>query len=734
MERRLTAILAADVVAYSRLMGADEESTLSALNINRRGFDACVSGHGGRMFGSVGDSLMAEFASPVEAVRCAAEFQRELELRNADVPEDSRMRFRIGVNLGDVMAEGENLAGDGVNIAARLQAVAPPGGISISNQIAEQIAGKVDIEFAKAGHYELKNIARPVEVWTWPAKHAKPQQPRAGFKTDFAPVQRLVGVSLIFLVAIIAVSMWVLTERSGPGDAMAFPLPDKPSIAVLPFGNLSETAGQEYFADGMTEDLITDLSKISGLFVISRNSSFAFRDATADTSAVARALGVRFILGGSVRRVENQVRINVRLVDGLRGDLVWAERYDREYGGILAIQDDVIAGIVNAMAVELTDDEQSQISALPTENLEAYDYYLKAERQAYYAETGSAGEALKLYQRAISLDRGFAEAYAGYARVAVDILSFGYFDNLPSAVARKRAFEAASRAIQLKPGLARSFSVLALLQMLEGNHSDALNSAQKAVELAPNDAEAKLNLAVVLIYAGRHEDALREFETLQRLNPKPPEHVREYHALALFLVGRDEDSLAQLRLNTDEIASDLGLEVLAGANARLGNAGAASEAVASIIKRLPESSVEGFRTLYSHHRRPEDLAIRTDALRLAGLPEWPMGFVGDPAARLPADAVEAVIDGQTWSGERDGVGAFVRYVDDSGAFLERGLGYQMSGTLSQQNDLLCTQSTAIAMGRKFCGPVYRSMSDGTGESIAYSYPNGFGLYHFTLEY
>lgn len=738
MERRLSAILAADVVGYSRLMGEDEAGTLAALKACRKELiDPKAQQYHGRIIKLMGDGALMEFASVVDAVAFAVEVQVAMRARNTDVPAEKRIEYRIGINVGDVIVEDEDIYGDGVNIASRLEGLAEPGGICVRRNVRNQVRDRFDLDFEDLGEIEVKNIARPVRVFQIVLDQKASALVTPIVTGDLRPRKRRWPVisagTLVVLIIVGAVwwQPWSPTLEPTALDGTSVPLPDKPSLVVLPFENLSGDTEQDYFADGLTDDLITDLSKLSGLLVIARNSSFAFKERSSDLAAIARDLGVRYVLDGSVRRAGSSVRINARLLDGLKSDLVWAERYDREYDNIFAIQDEVIAGIVQALSVKLTDEEQTDLSQLPTKNLEAYDYYLRAERLAYIAEAGSTGDALNLYQRAISLDRDFADAYAGYARVAVDVLSYGFVDNLPSAVARKRAYEAASRAAQLNPRLGRSYSVLALLQMLDGEHRDAIDSARKAVEASPNDSEAHLNLAVVLIYAGLHEEALQEFEIVLRLNPKAPAYVHEYRALAHYLLGHDEEALAELARAPTEVAGDLRLELLAEANARLGRPEAAREALSEIIRRVPDACVAWFRVLFAHHARAEDLTARAEALRLAGLPQWPLGFEGDPASRLSADEIDALIAGGRWAGERVGIGPFIRYLDASGVFAERGPSYQLSGTFSRQGDLLCMRSEAILLGRQVCGPIYRSLNLSDGQGAVYSYPNAFALYHFS---
>ena len=332
----------------------------------------------------------------------------------------------------------------------------------------------------------------------------------------------------------------------------ALPLPDRPSIAVLPFDNLSDDPEEEYFADGLTDDLITDLSKISGLFIIARNSVFAYKDQAIEVPDVARELGVRYVLEGSVRRAGERVRINAQLIDGTTGGHVWAERYDRDYADIFALQDEVIREIVGALSVRLTESEQTQVARLPTRSLEAYDYYLRAEQEQHSPE-GQAGvvRALDLYEYAIALDHDFADAYAGYARAAAYLWTGSYDASMAGAVARKRLYDAAGRALALSPQLPKAHAVLAEAQSVDGEHEAAIESARRAVEFGPSDAEAYATLASVLTYAGMPAEAVAAAQTALRLNPKPPASTLLIAGLALFLDGQHERAIEVLEQARD---------------------------------------------------------------------------------------------------------------------------------------------------------------------------------------
>ncbi len=345
VQRRLAAILAADVVGYSRAMERDEASTLALLKTRRRDvFEPLIAGHQGRIFKELGDALLVEFGSAVNAVQCAAALQEGMAAANDGLPETERMLLRIGVNLGDVVIQGSDLYGDGVNVASRLEGLAAPGGVAISDSVHEHVHGRVGIEFVDRGRHEVKNIARPVHVWGW--------SPGAG------------------------------TALPLDGVHAAPPVPDKPSIAVLPFDNMSGDPEQGYFADGITEDIITDLSKVSGLFVIARNSSFAYKGKAPDIRQVSRELGVRFVLEGSVRRAASRVRITAQMIDGATGGHLWAERYDRDIADIFAVQDEVTRNIVRALKVQLTEGERANRAGRAKIAPKVYDLIVRARQVA----------------------------------------------------------------------------------------------------------------------------------------------------------------------------------------------------------------------------------------------------------------------------------------------------------------------------------------------------------------
>ncbi|WP_292171733.1 adenylate/guanylate cyclase domain-containing protein [Mesorhizobium sp.] len=727
----MVAILAADVVGYSRLMALDETGTLSRLKALRREIiEPLIGGYHGRVVKLIGDGALVEFASVVDAVACAVEIQGIVARQNLDLPEDIRIVFRIGINLGDVIIDGDDFYGDGVNIAARLQGLSDPGGIAISGTTYDQAHNKLGLIFKSLGEQRLKNIPDPVRVYRVLLEQATITRESRSRRWP------VIGAAVLFLAlaAVVALTVWpqAIAFLRGDGPDTVDSAAGKPSIAVLPFGDLSDDPAQDYFAEGLTDDLITDLSKISGLLVIGRNSSFSFKDRSFDIHEIAEQLNVRYVVEGSVRREGDSVRINVQLIDAKTGSNIWAERYDRDYSKLFALQDEVIGQIVEALSIRLTAGEKTQIARLPTQNLEAYDFYIRAEQKVYAIDYKSLGEALSLYQNAIKLDPAFADAYSGYARATVDVLGFDFQRLMLSAVARQRAYEAAGRALVLNPQSSRAYAVLGILQMLDSEWDEALVSVQKAVAFDPNSAEAELNLAIVLTYAGQNPAALAAMERVLQLDPKPRAQVFDYYGFVLYMNGQYEKSLQALSQVQPEERSDLGLETLAMANARLGRMAEAHDAVAAILKKIPVQNLAGFRVVYAHHRRQQDLDHRIDALRLAGLPERCFDFRGRDEDRLDASAIRALADARTWVGHQYNGAPFVMELSANGDFAMSSQNGIIAGVFTLENNLFCTRSSATLLGRKFCAPVYRNPQGSSEKRDEYVLPDSVAVWYFSV--
>jgi len=585
MERRLAAILAADVVGYSRLMEADEEATARTLSTYREIIEELVASHHGRVFGSAGDSVIAEFASPVEAVRCAVDIQRELEAHGVDLPEDRRMRLRIGVNLGDVMVEGDNLLGDGVNIAARLETLADPGGISLARSVFDQVRKQLDLGYEYLGEHEVKNIAEPVQVYrvlTAPeaagkiigeAKRATQSWKRVAL---VATMVVLVGVA----GAVTWLRPWEPTIEPALLENMAFPLPDKPSIAVLPFTNMSGDPEQEYFADGMTDDLITDLSKVSDLFVIARNSVFTYKGNPVKVRQVAEELGVRYVLEGSVRRAGDQVRVNAQLIDATTGGHLWAERYDGSLSEIFTVQDKFVGKIVDALALNLSAEEREEIDRGQTDSIEAREAFQRGwEHYLQFSPVQNANAATE-FKQAIELDPDYGRAYAALGLVYLRGCAWRWTE--PLNMSRRAAFRTAGQYLDKTKNHPSSLANVAASQiyLYDERHDQALTEAARAIALDPNDPEAYIGMAWTMITTGKPQPGLEFVDTAMRLNPSYPAHYVLARGIALFAVYELERAVAifEKALERDPGATELA-PPLAATYAHLGRRQDAREAL-----------------------------------------------------------------------------------------------------------------------------------------------------------
>ncbi len=595
VQRRLAAILAADVVGYSRLMGEDEEGTLAALTAHLTELiEPCIAEHRGRVVKTTGDGMLAEFASVVDAVRCAVAFQDGMKDRNAETPEAKRVVFRIGINLGDVIVQDDDVYGDGVNVAARLEGLAEPGGVIVSGKVREEVHAKLDFGFEDLGPQVVKNISDPVSAFQISAT-AKPK-PRSD-NVDSPP-----------------------------------PLPDKPSIAVLPFENISGDPEQEYFTDGMTEDLITDLSKISGLFVIARNSSFAYKGKQTDVRIMGRELGVRHVLEGSVRRAGDRVRINAQLIDTVSGGHLWAERYDGNISDIFDLQDEIGDKIVSALQVELSEKELGEKKSTYTPNWEAYDHFIRGRQiahEGYFARSSRSNERLtqsslaparELFQRTIELDPGFAGGYAGLSWV----YSLGVRQRLSDSPDqdKEEAHRLAERAVEIDNAFGWSHTALASARLMLGRHEEAVDSAKAAVRAQPSDADAQGYLGLCLIWSCRPEEALPYLESALRLDPRFHARTISWLGYAYFGMRRYEDAVTALEQGTGPtgIIIHFNLVYLAASYSQSGRAKDASATIEKLLERYPSFDIGALKKLLLY-RDEADTELFCAAVRAAGLPE-----------------------------------------------------------------------------------------------------------------
>ena len=662
MERQLAAILAADVVGYSRLMVDDEAATLAALQSHRTELiEPKAAQYHGRVVKLMGDGVLLAFASVVDAVLFAVDVQVAMQSRNMPIAEDRRLVFRIGINLGDVIAQDDDLYGDGVNIAARLEGLAPAGGICLSRSARDQIRDKLDLGLEDLGEIEVKNIARPVRAFqvVFDDRATALATPvEASPAAQKGRAWQVAAFAAVILLAAAVGSWWMLSGNDiepAAVDRMAFALPDKPSVAVLPFDNMSNNAEQDYFADGLTDDLITDLSKLSGLFVIARNSTFAYKGRAVKVQQVAEELGVRYVVEGSVRRAGDTVRINAQLIDALTGHHIWAERYDGTLADVFALQDKVIGQIIAALAVKLPTTEQAHVGAPETAVPAAYDAFLRGLElyHRYTPETHKA--AIAHFERATTLDPAYARAYAGLAAVYWAAIEIGWEVpmalDLPWQDILDRANDNLAKALAQPSPLARQVSAQILLH--QKRYDDALAEIDEGIALDPNDADSYIVRSNILHRSGKHTAAEAAARTAMRFNP----HYRADYlgALGRSLFGQERfaEAAAVLERAVNR-GSGYGTMFYDDLAATYGFLGRIDEAKVVIDKSDKQSAERGWvpmtlgfvgRWITFNH--PVDMERVREGLRRAGVPEGaaPLEEEKDFLARVVEKGAAFDVDG-----------------------------------------------------------------------------------------
>lgn len=572
MERRLAAILAADVVGYSRLIAGDEEGTLAALKALRGDLiEPLIAENRGRVVKLMGDGFLVEFASAVDAVTAAIGWQRRL----AGDMAQRNLRFRIGINIGEIVIDNGDIHGDGVNIAARLEAIAEPGCVCISDAVHENVAGKVDAGFEDLGGMALKNIDRRIRVWQF-----QPEVDAAAGEGPFAKV---------------------------PLDG------DQPSIAVLPFDDMSSDPGQAFFCDGMSEDLITELARVPGLFVIARHSSFAYKDQAVDMRRVGAELGVRHLVEGSVRRAGDRVRITAQLIDAETGHHLWAERYDRDVEDIFAVQDDVVRQITMALSDALEIPALQPRAASHPANLDAYEYVMRGRQNVLRAQ--GRGEAKAALEKAIALDPDLSDAYAW---LAVYYYSDWFlYRQEAGREAMAAAYAAADTAIETGPENALAHMALGMVSLYAGRRAVAMQSLHRAIELNPNEADAHCLMQEVYTFNGEPQRAVDSVRLAMRLNPHFPEWYLWHLGFALYCVRDYEGTVRELSRLKD-IAEPL--RILAAAHAQLGQMDEARDVARRFLEAFPDFSSEAWGDTQPFRNR-SDLVHLLEGYRLAGLPD-----------------------------------------------------------------------------------------------------------------
>ena len=579
LQRRLAAILSADVVGYSRLMGIDEAGTLARLKAVRRDLiEPKIAAHAGRIVKLMGDGMLVEFGSAVDAVACAIEIQRQVRVHDAGSSEADPIQFRVGINVGDIIIDGDDILGDGVNIAARIEGVAAPGGISLSDDAWRQVQGKMAANFIDSGEHSLKNIARPVRVY------------RIELGEEGA------------------------TQPAAPASA----LPVKPSIAVLPFQNMSGEAEQDYFCDGLVEDIITTLSKLAELRVIARNSTFVYKGRSVDVRDAAKQLGVRYVLEGSVRKSGNRIRITAQLIDAKDGAHLWAERYDRAVDDIFAIQDEITLVLATEMQVKLTEGEQARLRYTTTTNVEAWTYW--AQGMSYFRQAitkENTGSARACWEKALALDPASAPLNAMLGFVHSVGARFGWWDDRETALGKARAY--ADRALEIDPGNADAHIASGCVFVMRECYDEAVADARKAVELAPGSADVASLAGFILTPSGYPEEGVIQSEKAIALNPNYPAVYLGILGDAYRHAGRTEQAIAAFKAYHAR-SPGFGLTDLVIIYQEMGRAEEAKQTTEQLMAARPNFTIAAWLKTQFVRRDKVRVEADTAALCAAGLP------------------------------------------------------------------------------------------------------------------
>ena len=619
-KRKLTTILSADAVEYSRLMAEDESATVKTIATYREIMSSLIKQHRGRVVDSPGDNVLAEFSSVVDAVQCAVAVQNEFQTRNAELPANRRMEFRIGINLGDVIDEEDRLYGDGVNISARLETLADAGGVCISGTAFDQVKGKLSLGYRFVGEQIVKNIPDPIRVYK-----VLMDERDAGKLIGVgkkAPKNRWAEIAAIVVFVAIGLVIYQFYVRSpaiepASVEKMAYPLPDKPSIAVLPFDNMSGDPGQEYFSDGITEEIITALSSVPKLFVIARNSTFTYKGKPVKVNQVAEELGVRYVLEGSIRKAGDKIRITAQLIDALTGHHLWAERYDRNLKDIFAVQDEITKNIITAMQVKLTMGEQARTAAKGTNNLEAYLKLLQAREKMFQVNKENNALAQRLVEETIALDPDYASAYASLgATQMIDVL-LGSSKSPKDSI--KKAIALSKKALSLDESLASAHSVQGFIYAMTGQHDKGIAEAERAVELAPNSANAHHHLCLTLRLADRPDEAIPVCKKAIRLEPYAPAAYYYNLGMAYLSARQCEEAISACEEALRRENNNLIAHVNATAAYSICGRDEEARATAKEVLRIsPKFSLEKFLKNISV-KNQADREQYVEALRHAGL-------------------------------------------------------------------------------------------------------------------
>jgi len=620
VERRLAAILAADIVGYSRLMGADEVGTLRALkSVRKDRLDPAIAAHGGRIVKTTGDGLLVDFPSVVDAVACAVSFQRDMIERNKDVPEEKRVVFRVGINIGDVIIDGDDIFGDGVNIAARLESICQPGGLCISDTACDQIRGKLPLTFADQGQQRVKNIERPVRVFALsPQAIAEAPELSSGRAAPAKTRRRALPAAALAAVLILAgAAAWWAMHAGPPSQTATGPasMDARPTVAVLPLVSLAADKKEDYFADGLTEDIISALGRFSDITVRSRNAVFAYKDKTPKPADVGRALDVRYIVEGSIRRSPERVRISINLAAAADGTQLWSENYDVAPKEIFSVQDDITRRIAGTLVSRLTNLELAKAATKPPSSLEAYDLVLRGRALYERVDRSANSQARTLFRRAIELDPSYASAYVGLGRVELNGVLQGWTADPAAAV--QRAQSLGQKAISLDASSAGAHELLGSTYIRYGDYDRALDEMRRAIKLNGSDPEAYAGLAGASVWSGDIDAAIKNFEIAVKLGLNLNVNNSFLLGVAYVLAGRNADAIRVLERSVDTNKTDVySRAILAAAYAEAGRKDDAARQSQEVRKIDPRFDSADFGSLL---QKPDLRVKLARALAKAGL-------------------------------------------------------------------------------------------------------------------
>jgi adenylate cyclase len=623
-KRKLSAILSADVKGYSRLMGEDEDATVHTLKAYRELIANLIIKYRGRVVDSPGDNILSEFASVVDAVRSAVEIQEKLKARNTDLPENRRMEFRIGINLGDVIEDEGRIYGDGVNIAARIEGLSHGGGICISSTAYDHVKNKLPLGYEYIGEHAVKNIAEPVKVYR------VLMQPEAAGKvigeksTRPKQWQWSVVASAILVLGVATLAIWNFYLRSAlspenrtPVKKTSISVSEKPSIAVLPFKNLSGNPEQAYFSDGITNDIITDLSKFSELSVIASNTVFTYKDKSVTVKDVRRDLGVRYVLEGSVQKVADKVRINAQLIDASTDHHLWAERYDKDIRDLFKLQNELVQTIVAKMAIRINEIERTRIMRKDTDNMQAYDFLLRGWEHFYQNTRQDNKEARLMFQRAIDIDPRYSLAHAALAWSYLNDFYYGW-TQFPNK-SLDRAHDLSKKALNIEESSALAHSALGSIYLRRTQYDLAMSELHRAIELNPNDTQSQRQLGSVMLYSGRKDQAIYWLESALRLNPHLSLGAFMLLGQAYYLSERYQDAITILKKGLAKNPDYVGHHImLAAAYAQAGHTKEAKHWASEVFRLDPFFNIDSYGSVF---RNPKDRAQIINGLQKAGLDE-----------------------------------------------------------------------------------------------------------------